>query len=101
MPSAMTASLPVMRRLSRRRPASLMGLSRVSAADQHDLGHEAEREDERHRHQHEGEADVGLALLGFHGERGLQPMMRVAVTSSLGGVSKVWNGAGDGSSHSR
>ena len=29
------------------------------------------------------------------------PMTLVAVASSLGGVSKVWNGAGEGTSHSR
>src|SRR5205085_5956221 len=30
-----------------------------------------------------------------------QPITLVAVASSLGGFSKVWNGAGDGTSHSR
>ena len=40
-------------------------------------------------------------VMTLSGNNNAQPMTRLAAALSLGGVSKVWNGAGDGISHSR
>src|SRR5574343_1836588 len=105
MSATMTSSLPIMSRLSRRRrSASCQRLSLMTASvpQPGHLDHEADHEGDRDRGQDQAQAAVGLALFrrAAHG-RVLQPITLVAVASSLGGVSKVWNGAGDGTSHSR
>ena len=45
-------------------------------------------------------ASIGSSRV-YRRSSGDQPTTLVAVASSLGGFSKVWNGAGEGTSHSR
>ena len=80
----------------------------LSAAQHHHLGHEADEEHHRHRRQDQAQAAVGLALghkfgirRAAQGRQAVQASTLVALASSLGGVSKVWYGTGEGSSHSR
>src|SRR6478735_559232 len=104
MPAATTASLRTIFRFSPRKA--------ISASQEHELGDETEEEHERDRGQDQAQSHVGLpALLVVH--RGAQctpagfsgctraSSTRVAVGSRRGGVSKVWKGAGEGTSHSR
>src|SRR5690606_3457180 len=80
-----------------------------SAVQPHHLGNEAKEEHQRHRGQDQAQADVVLLAVGCHGAvcwgvkdgHEAQPITLVAVASSLGGFSKVWKGAGEGTSHSR
>src|SRR4051812_7022442 len=107
MPAATTASLPSIFRFSAPRA--------ISAPEQHLLGHEAEEEHHGDGRQDQRQPQVRLlaiVLVHRHGpqcaapwlgftDRGSASSTRVAVGSSRGGVSNVWKGAGEGTSHSR
>src|SRR5690606_18299545 len=71
-----------------------------SVAQHNHLGHETHEEGGGHRGQHQRHAQVGFFLFNSRHGFAPQPMMRVAVASSLGGFTKVWKGAGEGTSHS-
>eukprot|EP00042_Codosiga_hollandica_P001561 m.926365 g.926365 ORF g.926365 m.926365 type:complete len:100 (-) comp139157_c0_seq1:286-585(-) len=72
----------------------------MSVGQQHHLRDEADAKDQCNRQQDQTQPTVGLALFGRHGYQWPWTIL-VAEASSLGGSSKVWNGAGDGTSHSR
>jgi uncharacterized protein YfiM (DUF2279 family) len=78
------------------------GLNRVQ---QSDLGEDADEKYSRHRDQYQAKAEVVLFLKRrCHDESWDlkdQATIRVASRLSLGGVSKVWKGAGEGTSHSK
>src|SRR6187431_799307 len=120
MPAVTTASLPTILTFSAR---MLMALFR----QQHHLDHETGEEHQRDGGQDQRHAQVALFLLGRRHTVHLQAKLPsgcccaggmctagacfsgctrasstlVAVASRRGGVSKVWKGAGDGTSHSR
>src|SRR6478736_7153899 len=116
MPAATTHSLPTIRRFAERCRAI------VSALQERHPDDEAEEEHDRDRRQDQSQAAVRFLLLfGGHGpgwraawcqcgtapgaalgftREGSASSTRVALTSRRGGTSKVWNGAGDGTSHS-
>src|SRR3954468_7421288 len=105
MPAATTASLAIILRFST--PKAM-----ASAAQEHHLADAGEEEHQRDRGQDQSQAHVVLAAFlvvhvhpqctpaGFSGCTRASST-RVAVGSRRGGVSKVWKGAGDGTSHSR
>src|SRR5450755_129772 len=103
------ASLSSICRLSARRAWSAPdGLGRFdmlrsggSDAEHRALEHEAEEDRDGDRGEDQPQAQVALLLLRCHGQPSeIQPITLVAAAFSFGGVSKVWNGAGDGTSHS-
>src|ERR1700754_4051360 len=105
----MTMSLPKMRRLSLRSAAAAAmssgvgDIDIVSPGEQCALDDEADEDRHRDRGEDQPQAQVVLLLFGRHRAdlRAAQPITLVAAAFSFGGVSKVWNGAGDGTSHSR
>ena len=103
MPSVMTPSLPIILKFSRRSAIGLL-LSESGLSAEHDhLDHKTREEHEHHRRQDPAQASVLFFLfVGVHGIRDKnQATILVAVASNFGGVSKVWKGAGEGTSHSK
>src|SRR3569832_271917 len=99
MPAATTASLPSIFKISRR-----LMRSELSVSEPGHLDDEPDDVDERDGRQDQRHPQVRLLL--FFGRHEAQcaaeaPTMRVAAALSFGGVSNVWKGAGDGTSHSR
>jgi hypothetical protein len=72
----------------------------TGAAHQNDFGQHPQKENKTHGRQDQGEPEVLLFLIGVHAVSQNDNTL-VAVASSLGGVSKVWKGAGEGTSHSK
>src|SRR3569832_1393943 len=99
MPAATTASLPSIFMFSRRLMRCVLSVSEPGH-----LHDEPDEEDERDGRQDQRHPQVRLLL--FFGRHEAQcaagaPTMRDAAALSFGGVSNVWKGAGDGTSHSR
>src|SRR5262249_42165470 len=66
---------------------------------QHRLEHKADENRQRHGGEHQAQAQIAFFLLGAVCVGG-HAITLVPAAFSLGGVSKVWKGAGEGTSHS-
>src|SRR6185369_1068928 len=103
MPAATTASLPTILRFCE----AMVLMTMRSVAEPRHLDHDADEEDGRDRCQDQRHAQVAVLLPGSHRDPPQWCSGCARASSTLlalrfrrGGVSKVWNGAGEGTSHS-